>query len=169
VPGLRTIETERLLLRPLRPGDLDGFAALNADPQVAEWIGGVRTREETETWLASRIETAAAEGYGHLSVLDRATGAFLGRCGLSHWEIEGRDELEVGYALVRSAWGHGYATEAAVAVRDHALNDLGKRRLIALVAYGNERSAGVAGRLGMSHERDVEWHERTHRLFALSR
>ena len=100
---------------------------------------------------------------------ERESGAFLGRCGLTNWEIEGQDELEVGYGLVYAAWGQGYATEAARAVRDYALGQLGKRRLIALVVYENERSASVARKLGMSHERDVEWHGRTHRLFALNR
>lgn len=168
MPGL-TIETERLLLRPLKWDDLDAYVAMHADPRVADWIGGVRTPEETARWLEARIEAFAEREYGHMTVLDRETGAFLGRCGLTHWEIEGRDELEVGYGLVFSAWGHGYATEAARAVRDYALGELGKTRLISLVAYANERSARVALKLGMSHERDVEWHGKPHRLFALSR
>lgn len=153
----------------MRAEDLNDFARLYADPEVAEWIGGVKTPEETAAWLAWRMESFALQGYGHLTVLDRETRSFLGRCGLAHWEIEGNDELEIGYALVRSAWGRGFATEAARAVRDHAVVELGQRRLIALVAYGNERSARVAGRLGMTHERDVEFHGRTHRLYSVNR
>lgn len=163
------IRTERLELRPLRMDDLEAYVAMHADPRVADWIGGVRTREETTAWLEARIEASTARGYGQLTVRERESGAFLGRCGLTNWEIEGQDELEVGYGLVYAAWGQGYATEAAQAVRDYALGQLGKRRLIALVLYENERSASVARKLGMSHERDVEWHGRTHRLFALNR
>lgn len=163
------IETERLTLRPMRADDLDAFTHLYADPAVARWVGGVKTPEETGAWLAWRMESFALQGYGHLAVLDRETGSFLGRCGLAHWEIEGKDELEIGYALVRSAWGRGFATEAAKAVRDYAVVELGQRRLIALVAYGNERSARVAGRLGMTHERDVEFHAQTHRLYSVNR
>ena len=163
------IRTERLELRPLRMDDLDAYVAMHADPRVADWIGGVRSREETTAWLEASIAASRARGYGQLTVRERESGAFLGRCGLAHWEIEGQDELEVGYGLVYAAWGQGYATEAAGAVRDHALVELGKRRLIALVAYENERSASVARKLGMSHERDVDWHGRTHRLFALNR
>lgn len=76
------------------------------------------------------------------------------------------DELEVGSALVRSAWGRGYATEAASPVRDLALTRLGRRRPIALVRPANERSAAVARKLGMRHEKDVVFRERPHRLFA---
>jgi ribosomal-protein-alanine N-acetyltransferase len=163
------IETERLVLRPLQADDLDAFTSLNADPEVAEWIGGVKTREETATWLNWRMEAYTRQGYGHLAVLDRKTRSVLGRCGLAHWEIEGDSELEIGYALVRSAWGRGFATEAGRAVRDYAVTALGQTRLIALVAYGNERSARVAERLGMTHERDAEFHGKTHRLYSLNR
>jgi ribosomal-protein-alanine N-acetyltransferase len=81
--------------------------------------------------------------------------------------LEGRIEREVGYVLGREYWGRGYATEAATAMRDHALGSLGLRRLIALVDHGNEASKRVAAKLGMAYERDVGFHGRVVQMHAL--
>jgi RimJ/RimL family protein N-acetyltransferase len=77
--------------------------------------------------------------------------------------------MEIGYLLGRPHWGRGYATEAALASRDHALDTLGWRRLISLIDHDNERSARVATRLGMTHEDDVELFGRMVRRFSLER
>jgi [ribosomal protein S5]-alanine N-acetyltransferase len=164
----RVIETDRLVLRPIEPDDLDAFAALHADPEVADFIGGVKTREEAAEWLARRSADYRRQGYGIMAVVEKATGDVVGRCGLAHWDIEGEDELEVGYAFVKSAWGRGYATEAASAARDYALEELGRTRLIALIRRDNPRSARVAEKLGLTHERDVLFHGSMCRLFALT-
>ena len=164
------IETARLVLRPLERSDLDDYAAMYADREVTRFLGSVATRGYAADWLERRMRDYERQGYGVLTVRERETGAFAGRCGLAHWEIEGVDELEVGYVLVRSAWGKGYATEAAVAVRDYALHTLARRRLIALILPENLRSIAVAERLGMSHERDVTYFRGLlHRLYALNR
>lgn len=163
------IETDRLVLRPLEPGDLDAFAEMWADPETANFVGGVRTREEVAEWHERRTRDYERQGYGVMTVLEKASGRVVGRCGLAHWEIEDEDELEVGYLIARSDWGRGYATEAARAVRDYALGELGRTRLIALIAHDNERSARVAEKLGMTHERDVLFHGSMHRLFTLHR
>lgn len=164
------IETERLLLRALAPDDVDAFADLYADPDVMRYIGPGRplTRAEVAELLGRRMREFERQGYGILAVVEKATGRLVGRCGLIHWEIEGLDELEVGYIFARAAWGHGYATEAAAAVRDFALERLGQRRLVALIRPGNEASERVAEKLGMSYERDVELDGDTARLFALN-
>ena len=164
------IETDRLLLRPIEKDDIARFVAIYADPEVMRHIGsgGPATPEETTELIGRRMAEYASRGYGILAVVEKASGELIGRCGLLHWQIEGTDELEVGYILARSAWGRGYATEAASAVRDFALHELGRRRLIALVRYGNDASANVARKLGMNHERDVDLDGDVARLYALS-
>ena len=101
------------------------------------------------------------------SVLLAEGGELLGRCGIAVREINGRTERELGYLLGRPHQGRGYATEAAAAMRDHALGTLGLRRLIALIQHGNEASERVARKVGMAYERDVEFHGRVVELFAL--
>jgi hypothetical protein len=94
----------------------------------------------------------------------------LGYCGLFDLDaVNDRPEVEIGYRLLPVGWGHGYATEAARAVRDHALRDLGPRRLIALIDPANTRSIRVAERLGMTLEAEVMLPGYTHpdRVYAL--
>lgn len=141
---------------------------------------GMLDLESTRTSLERMIETFEAHGFGQLVVERKADGALIGRCGLLVWdtaswvptklaEAKGPTEIEVGYLLGREYWGRGYATEAALAVRDHALGELGLERLIALIYPENTRSIAVAGKLGMEHEQDVELRFTRVQLHALER
>jgi ribosomal-protein-alanine N-acetyltransferase len=166
------VGTDRLILRPLEAADLDAFARMFADPEVVRYVGDgtTATSDEAREWLARRIGQYAADGRGMLAVVRRSDGAVIGRCGLTRWTIDGVVEDEVGYLLDRAVWGFGYATEAARAMRDHAIETHRLTRLIALIDHGNEASVRVAVKLGMAYERDVESHpgKRT-RLFSTGR
>ncbi len=161
------IRTERLVLRPIEREDAGAFARLYSDPEVVRFVGDgtVATPEETVDWVERAIARNESEGFDMRAVL--LGGDVIGRCGIAVWDIEGRAEREVGYILAREHWGKGYATEAATAMRDHALAGLGMRRLIALIQHGNEASERVASKLGMEYERDVPFHGRRVRMFSL--
>jgi ribosomal-protein-alanine N-acetyltransferase len=162
------IHTERLLLRILSPDDLPAYEAMYADPDVTRFLGGkALDREGVRQWMERRIASNAEGRSAIRSMFERETGAFVGRCGLLEWDIEGVREVEIGYALARPHWGKGYATEAAMAVRDDTMQRLGHRRLICLIEVGNERSVRVAERLGMRHERDIDFDGRRAHLYAL--
>jgi len=165
----KLVPTQRLILRPILPEDLDAYAAIYADPEVVRFIGdwGASTREETAQWLERTIRRNELDGWDMRSVLRVEDGALLGRCGIAVRAIDGGIEREVGYVLGREHWGRGYATEAATAMRDHALGSLGLRRLIALIDHGNDASRRVAGKLGMAYERDVGFHGRVVEMHAL--
>jgi [ribosomal protein S5]-alanine N-acetyltransferase len=161
------LETERLVLRPLTLGDLDSFARFVADPETMRFIGagGTRTREQARDSLERMIESFEAHGFGQLAIVRKEDGAVMGRCGLLLWdpatwtitqELGDQVEIEVGYLLGRDYWGHGYATEAATAVRDWALGELGFERLIALIYPDNVRSIRVAEKLGMEPDGEIE-------------
>jgi RimJ/RimL family protein N-acetyltransferase len=85
------------------------------------------------------------------------TGDLIGRCGPMLTEVEGVSEIELGYSLIRSCWGHGYATEAARAALDYCIHVLGHRRVIALIEPGNSASFKVAEKIGMRREGMVDW------------
>lgn len=176
------IETERLLLRPLLLDDLDAFASFYADPEVMRYLGVGRTlsREETEASLGRMQRGWEVDGFGQFALERKEDGSVVGRCGFLVWDAEtltptteaeatGPTELEVGYALGRPYWGEGYATEAASAVRDHALGPMGRERLIAFIRPDNVKSRRVAEKLGMRHERDVLLMELPAQLFALGK
>ena len=82
-------------------------------------------------------------------------------------EVEGRREVELGYMVARARWGRGLATEAALALRDHALGPLGLTRLISLIQPANAASVAVARRAGMHLEREVDFQGQQALVYAL--
>ena len=174
------LETERLLLRPLREDDLDVFAQFYADPEVMRYlgVGKVLNRDETEQSLRRMLRSFEVDGFGQMAVERKSDGELMGRCGFLVWDAEtltptteaeadGPTELEVGYTFGREFWGQGFATEAATVVRDEALGPMARSRLIAFIRHENHASARVAEKIGMHHERDVILMELPARLYAL--
>lgn len=145
------IDTERLRLRPMEMGDLDEFVELHADPEVTEFIRPLDRAAAEERLRRDEVEWRE-RGHGLLAMLDRQSGAFLGRCGLKFWPQF--DETEVGWVLQREAWGHGYATEAARACLEWGFAGLDVPYLTAMVNSDNVRSIRVAERLSMAPMRD---------------
>ena len=161
-----TLQTDRLLLRPLRLEDLDDYAAMNADPQVMQYIDDVQDRPAAFRSLCSIIGHWHLRGYGPWAVEERASGRFIGRAGLVHWEPW--REVEVGYALVPSAWGKGYASEVAGRSLRYAHEVVRARGVVSRILDGNAASVRVAERLGAKYARDayVQVKGRTIRVYA---
>lgn len=147
--GIPTIETERLLMRPWREQDLDAYAEMCADAAVMRYIGSGRTLDRDEAWrqIALSLGHWDLRGYGLWAVETRADRSFVGRVGL--WQPEGWPGLELGWALARTHWGDGYATEAGRASMEFAWTTVGAPELISLIQPENEASRRVAERLGM--------------------
>ena len=143
------IRTERLLLRRWTDADRGPFAALNADPVVMEHFPAPLTRAESDAF-ADRVEAGFAErGWGLWAV--EAPEGFVGFTGLSvpAFEADFLPAVEVGWRLARSAWGRGYATEAASAALRYAFTDLGLESVVGFTATTNTRSERVMQRVGM--------------------
>jgi len=150
-----TIETERLLLRGYAPTDFDAFAAMWADPDVVHFIGGRSfTREQSWQRFLSRAGGWQHMGFGFFAVIERATGALAGEAGFHEARrtiepsLEG--SLEAGWALMPSAQGWGYATEAMNAAIEWAGRTYPGQRMTCLINVDNLASMRVAGRLGFS-------------------
>ena len=163
----RITETSRLVLREIVSADLDAFARLFADPEVMRYSLGTRNREETRGWIEAWQGRYAEYGWGLWAVERSADGAMLGYCGLIPQKIDDVTEVEVGYRLLPEAWGQGYGTEAARAVRDHAFGTLGLRRLISIIEPRNVRSIRVAEKNGMRLERELTWRGKLVRVYAV--
>ncbi len=175
------LETERLILRPLTIDDLDDIAKFVADPETMRFIGtgGPRSREHARATLEWMIDTLARQAFGHLAAVRKEDGALVGRSGLNVWDpsdwsitrlddAQGPVEIEVAYLFGREHWGNGYATEAATAVRDWALDRLGFERLIALIYPDNGRSIRVAEKLGMKPDGEADFGRGPLTIYALS-
>ncbi|MER7501831.1 GNAT family N-acetyltransferase [Nonomuraea pusilla] len=106
-------------------------------------------------------------GYGLWIVTVRETGEFAGNCGLTRQNVEGEILTEVGYLVPARPQGRGYATEAALACRDHARDVLGVDRLIAIIHPENVPSQRVAGKLGLTFERTAAYNGSLQRIYSL--
>lgn len=147
--------TERLALRDFKPADVPLYVELSADPEVMRYLGGPRPAAVCEAELAAISRQYAAIRVGMLAVERQSDGAFLGICGLSY-EQWYPDDLQIGWRLFQRYWGQGYASEAALAWRDHAFTTLAAPRLISISDVPNGRSHRVMERLGMRFDHDEE-------------
>lgn len=141
-----TLETGRLILRPPVDGDFDGFRAFHADEKAMTWLGGVSSPSVVWRIMRTIAGSWALDGFGMFSVIEKASGKWIGRIGPLH--PHGWPDREVGWGLLTAAQGQGYAMEAAIASMDFAVDILGWDQVIHTVNPGNAASAALAGRIG---------------------
>ena len=153
------LETARLRLRPFARdfSDLEVLNAIQSDPDHMRFYPHPFSMEETRVWIRRWHEHEDRYGYALLAVEDRATGDFLGNVGLVHQEVDGADELEVGWSITPMRARQGIATEAALACRDWAFAELEVDHLISLVRPENEPSSGVALNIGMTVWKETQY------------
>jgi len=140
-------------MRSWREDDLAPFAALNADPVVMEHFPSTLTRQESDA-LVVRITAQLDDlGYGLWALEVRDSGEFVGFTGLALQTFPAHftPAVEVGWRLKQSAWGHGYATEAALAALDYGFAVAELDEIVSMTAVTNVRSQRVMQRIGMTH------------------
>jgi RimJ/RimL family protein N-acetyltransferase len=156
------LHTDRLRLRPWTPPDAEALYELFADPEVMDGLGRepVSALEDARAMIEEGIDGWRTDGLGPFILETRGSDAqMVGQAGLmifdtrgwtpSTWVRAGRHaQPELGWALVRARWGHGYATEAGAAIREWAHECRSIDRLVSLISTDNVRSQRVAQRLG---------------------
>jgi RimJ/RimL family protein N-acetyltransferase len=163
-----TLETARLRLRELSAEDLDFVAAMLGDAEVMRFYPKALDRGEAQEWIERQVRRYEDHGHGLWLVEDRGTATPVGQVGLLLQEVEGDWEPEIGYLIHRPFWRRGYASEAALAVRGHAFGVRGEPRVVSLIRPENVASQGVARKLGMAPEREVQFRGLKHLLFAVA-
>jgi len=141
-----TIRTERLILRPPSRVDFDAWAAFIADEQTMRFLGGVQPRFGAWRNFLGGAGSWAVQGFGMFSVIETASGRWIGRVGPIHYD--GWPGTEIGWGLARDAWGRGYAVEAVIASTNWAVDRLGWSEIIHCIDADNLASQKVAERLG---------------------
>ena len=141
------ITTERLLIRPLAPTDIEAMHAVFSDPEVMRHVpGGACDHEHSRARLQSLIDHQNRHGFSKWAVAEKTSGHLVGDCGLQY--LDGGPDIELGFHLARAHWGHGYATEAARACLAWALAERAER-VVAIVDPANQRSVRVLDKIGM--------------------
>lgn len=162
-------ETERLFVRHFEPGDLDDFAALCADAEVMRYVGDGTTlpRDEVARWIEVCQTKYATRGYGTSAVFERASGEFVGYCGVVRAPDSDFDELI--YVFHKRAWGRGYAAEAGRAMLEYVFERSPLTHLYATIYADNLPSQRVAEKLRMRFEKEVAEPEGVVRFYVAER
>ncbi len=153
-PGIPTLTTPRLVLRPFVLSDLDELAVLHADESF--WWYPLRSgmsKEETAGFLERVTARYESDGFGIEALLDRASGVMIGWAGLAvpHFLPEILPAVEVGWRLAGPWRGRGLATEAGAAAVEFGFTEGGLERIVSIYEPENVASGRVMERLGFTH------------------
>ncbi len=156
--------TAHLLLSRMEPDDFGDLLGMHRDPQVMAPLGGVRSDEWTLQFVEMTLEHWDRYGFGIWTAREPVSQEFIGRGGLRHVTIDGRDEVEVGYGLLRAYWGRGLATELAVESVRVAFTALQLPELVCFTLTTNYASQRVMQKAGFRYEREFIWAGEPHLL-----
>lgn len=165
--SLARLQTPRLVAERLEERHHAELCRLLGDPRVGATLGGVRSAGKAREILARHIDHWEQHGFGLWAFRDRAAGAFVGRGGLQHTMVTGREEVEVAWAVVPERWGAGLATEIASASLQAAFGELGLEAVVAYTMTSNAASRRVMEKAGFTYERDIEHAGLAHVLYRL--
>ncbi len=152
--------TARLSFRLLEESDFDWWMEFSSDPDSTKYMNILGTLEPEafcKAWFEKVFDRYVNNTGGHNVLIERATGKRVGMCGLLVQEVDGKEELEIGYSLHPAFKGKGFATEAARKCRDFAFENNFARSLISIIHIENHASAGVALRNGMKPEKTTDY------------
>ena len=166
---MKEIRTKRIKFRELELSDVDNLQMIFSDSIAMKFYPSTKSVSATLEWINWNIESYRENGFGLWALLDKVTGEFLGQCGLIlQRDVDGVDEIEIGYLLVRKYWGNGLATEAASACRNYAFSELGCERVISLINPKNIPSISVAERIGLVLVKKIQRWETTTSVYMQS-
>jgi RimJ/RimL family protein N-acetyltransferase len=157
--------TARLDASRLQPDDFSIVHRMHQDHEVMKTLGGIRSEGKTRVYLRTNLEHWDRYGYGLWILRERRDQRFVGRSAIRHVELDGKDEIEVGYALMRQYWGRGLATEVAREMIKLAFSSLRITDLVAFTLRENVASRRVMEKAGGIYERDIVHADQPHVLY----
>ncbi|QNI69393.1 GNAT family N-acetyltransferase [Cyanobium sp. NS01] len=163
------LETKRLILREMTLDDIDDLLEVLSDPKAMQFYPKPFDRQMTQMWIERNMQRYAQHGFGLWALILKERGKLIGDCGLVLQEVDGVEEVEVGYHIRRDLWGQGLAKESALVCRDYGFSHLVCSRLISLIHPANVASRRVAEKIGMRLIREVEWRNKPTCVYAVER
>ncbi|MCU4668234.1 GNAT family N-acetyltransferase [Bacillus paralicheniformis] len=149
------MKTDRMILRKMRRDDAENLLEIFSDPTAMEYYPSTKNEKQTLHWIDWTLENYEKHGTGLWVAEHKQTGEFLGQCGIVPQEVEGSDEMEIGYLFKRSVWKNGYATEAASACKQYGFEAFHLKKIVSLPDAKNLPSRKVAERIGMTLEKTI--------------
>jgi RimJ/RimL family protein N-acetyltransferase len=170
--GEDTLRTERLLLEPWHERHRAALRAMSSDPRVMRFVsfGELWETEKADESFDRILAHWRDHGFGWRAVLERTSREWLGFVGLNYVRPDVQElapgEVEIGWWIIPSAWGRGYATEGAAAARDEGFLRAGLDHFVARLLRENMASARVAQKIGMrfEDERDGRYGETVYKI-----
>lgn len=159
------IETPRMRGVRIGPEHHAALLSLLGDEQVGATLGGAATPDGVAAYIEREVTRWARDGLGYWLFRTAGAGEVVARGGLSRTHVAGRDEVEVGWAVMPAYWGQGYATELGAAAVDLAFGPLGLDSVVAYTLPTNHASRRVMEKLGFSYEREIVYADLPHVLY----
>lgn len=164
--------TNRLIFRLSDPSFFDSWLDFYRHPDAARFLSAQDTGtpyEKCKQWFR-RIEERYSNDLGGMNALiNRNTNEFMGYCGLLIQEVDGMQELEIGYSILPRFWNQGYATEAAIKCRDYAFENSFSETLISIIHVENKRSEKVALKNSMIKTKLTEFRKMPVNIFMITK
>jgi ribosomal-protein-alanine N-acetyltransferase len=166
------LRTLRLIGTPAGPDDFADIRRLHNDPRVMATLsadGATFTKEQTRAFLERAAEHWKSHGFGLWTFREQASGDFVGYGGIKHAIVEGRDEIELAYAIASNHWSKGLATEISRAALQHGFDTIHLARIVAFTLPHNKASRGVMENCGFTYNRDITHANLPHVLYILDK
>ena len=154
------LETDRLILRTAATGDVDLFDRHLNSPTMRRHLGGPQERHEIERYEAASEASFARDGFGWMAMIEKASGEFVGQCGLKWVDAKGASftgDLEIGWMVREDRWRRGYAREVVIATLGWAFTRHDAPHVVALTSEANEPSWRFMEAIGMQRRADLDF------------
>jgi ribosomal-protein-alanine N-acetyltransferase len=164
------LNTPRLIGTPTGPGDCADIRRLHADSRVMATLsadGKIFSEEQSRDFLERAAEHWKTHGFGLWTFRAQDTGDFVGYGGIKHAQVEGRDELELAYAIASGHWSKGFATEISIAALKLGFDTMHLERIVAFTLPHNRASRAVMENCGFIYQRDIVHAGLPHVLYTL--
>jgi len=156
------LSTERLNTRNLTMDDLSTWTKFFEDEDQVEFLPNVKfetAEQRGKNWIEKQLGRYKHKTYGLQALIHKQTGEFIGQCGLLLQEVDGKNEVEVGYHIFKKYWGQGYAPEAAKMFLEYGFKNKQAGSIVSIIHKHNIKSQRVAEKNGLKKEKETTWME----------
>ncbi len=163
------LSTPRFILREMQENDLPFLEKIFDEAAAMTFFTKDQKREKAKIWIAHMLKSYNENSFGMWLCFFKESKEFVGQCGLMKNEIDGKEEIELGYSVLRKFWNRGYAAEMAKAALDFGFANLKLTRIVSVIEKENIASIHVSKKIGMNKERQILRGQKTVDLYTILR